>query len=64
MGYLVEGLELFIRKVAYIMNDANVFVRWSIYTSGLLLSVTFIVIIIVLFNVSTLNCSSSHCPSV
>jgi hypothetical protein len=29
MGYLVEGLELFIRKVAYTKYDATVLVRWS-----------------------------------
>jgi hypothetical protein len=32
MGYLVEGLELFIRKVAYTTNDATSLVRWSNYT--------------------------------
>jgi hypothetical protein len=32
MGYLVEGLELFIRKVAYTKYDATVLVRWSNYT--------------------------------
>jgi hypothetical protein len=31
MGYLVEGLELFIRKVAYIKYDATSLVRWSNY---------------------------------
>jgi hypothetical protein len=30
-GYLVEGLELFIRKVAYSKYDATVLVRWSNY---------------------------------
>jgi hypothetical protein len=34
MGYLVEGLELFIRKVAYTKCDATVLVRWSNYTWG------------------------------
>jgi hypothetical protein len=29
-GYLAEGLELFIRTVAYTKHDANV--RWSNYT--------------------------------
>jgi hypothetical protein len=33
MGYLVEGLELFIRKAAYTKYDATVLVRWSNYTS-------------------------------
>jgi hypothetical protein len=28
-GYLVEGLELFISKVAYTTNDATSLVRWS-----------------------------------
>jgi hypothetical protein len=32
MGYLVEGLELFIRKVAYTNYDATVLVRLSSYT--------------------------------
>jgi hypothetical protein len=32
MGYLVEGLELFIHKVAYTKYDATVLVRWSNYT--------------------------------
>jgi hypothetical protein len=32
-GYLVEGLELFICKVAYTKYDATVLVRWSNYTS-------------------------------
>jgi hypothetical protein len=31
-GYLVEGLERFFRKVAYIKYDATVLVRWSNYT--------------------------------
>jgi hypothetical protein len=31
MGYLVEGLELFIRKVAYTKYDATILVRWSNY---------------------------------
>jgi hypothetical protein len=30
-GYLVEGLELFIRKVVYTKYDATVLVRWSNY---------------------------------
>jgi hypothetical protein len=29
MGYLVEDLELFIRKVAHAKYDATVLVRWS-----------------------------------
>jgi hypothetical protein len=33
MGYLVEGLELFIRKVAYTKFDATVPVRWSNFTT-------------------------------
>jgi hypothetical protein len=28
-GYLVEGLELLIHKVAYTKYDATVFIRWS-----------------------------------
>jgi hypothetical protein len=32
-GYLVEGLELFIRKVAYTKYDAIVLVRWSKYSN-------------------------------
>jgi hypothetical protein len=28
-GYLVEDLELFIRKVAYTKYDATILVRWS-----------------------------------
>jgi hypothetical protein len=32
-GYLVEGLELFFRKVAYAKYDATVLVRWSNYTT-------------------------------
>jgi hypothetical protein len=28
-SYLVEGLELYIRKVAYTKYDATVLVRWS-----------------------------------
>jgi hypothetical protein len=32
MGYLLEGLELFIRKVAYKKYDATVSVRWSNYS--------------------------------
>jgi hypothetical protein len=32
MGYLVEGLELFVRRVAS-KYDATVLVRWSIYSS-------------------------------
>jgi hypothetical protein len=32
MGYLVEGLELLIRKVAYMKYDATGLVRWSNYT--------------------------------
>jgi hypothetical protein len=31
-GYLVEGLELFISKVACTKYDATVLVRWSNYT--------------------------------
>jgi hypothetical protein len=31
MGYLVEGLELFILKVAYTRCDATVLVHWSNY---------------------------------
>jgi hypothetical protein len=31
MGYLVEGLELFILNVAYTKYDATVLVRWSNY---------------------------------
>jgi hypothetical protein len=31
-GYLVEGLELFIRKVACTTNDATSLVRWSNYS--------------------------------
>jgi hypothetical protein len=31
-GYLVEGLELFIPKVAYTKYDATVLVRWSNYS--------------------------------
>jgi hypothetical protein len=31
-GYLVEGLELFIRKVAYTKYDATVSVLWSNFT--------------------------------
>jgi hypothetical protein len=31
MGYVVEGLELFIYKVAYTKFDATVLVRWSSY---------------------------------
>jgi hypothetical protein len=31
-GYLVEGLELFIRKVAYTKYDTTVLVHWSNYT--------------------------------
>jgi hypothetical protein len=30
-GYFVEGLELFIHKVAYTKYDATVLVRWSNY---------------------------------
>jgi hypothetical protein len=30
-GYLVEGLELYIRKVPYTKYDATVLVRWSNY---------------------------------
>jgi hypothetical protein len=30
-GYLVEGLELFIRKAAYTKYDATVLVRWHNY---------------------------------
>jgi hypothetical protein len=33
MGYFVEGLELFVRKVAYTKYDATVLVRWSNYSS-------------------------------
>jgi hypothetical protein len=33
-GYLLEGLELFICKVAYTMNDATSLVPWSNYTLG------------------------------
>jgi hypothetical protein len=32
MGYLIGGLEPFIRKVAYTTNDATSLVRWSNYT--------------------------------
>jgi hypothetical protein len=32
MGYLVEGLELFIRKVAYTKYDATILVRCSNYS--------------------------------
>jgi hypothetical protein len=32
-GYLLEGLELFIRKVAYTTNDATSLVRWSNFTA-------------------------------
>jgi hypothetical protein len=32
MGYLVEGLELFIRKVAYTKYDTTVLVHWSNFT--------------------------------
>jgi hypothetical protein len=32
MRYLVEGLELLIRKVAYTKYDATGLVRWSNYT--------------------------------
>jgi hypothetical protein len=35
MGYLVEGLEHFIRKVAYKKCDATALVRWSNYTGDL-----------------------------
>jgi hypothetical protein len=31
-GYPVEGLELFIRKVAYTNYDPTVLVRWYNYT--------------------------------
>jgi hypothetical protein len=31
VGYLLEGLELLIRKVAYTTNDATSLVRWSNY---------------------------------
>jgi hypothetical protein len=31
MGYLVQGLELLICKVAYTKYDATVMVRWSNY---------------------------------
>jgi hypothetical protein len=31
-GYLVEGLELSIRKVAYTKYDATGLVRWANYT--------------------------------
>jgi hypothetical protein len=34
MGYLVEGLELFIHKVAYTKYDATVLVLWSNYTTN------------------------------
>jgi hypothetical protein len=30
-GYLIEGLELFIHKVAYTKYDATVLVCWSYY---------------------------------
>jgi hypothetical protein len=30
-GYLVEGLELYIRKIAYTKYDATVLVLWSNY---------------------------------
>jgi hypothetical protein len=33
MGYLVEGLELFIRKVGYKKYDTTVLVRWSNYST-------------------------------
>jgi hypothetical protein len=33
-GYLVERLELFIRKVAYLTNDATSLVRWSNYSKA------------------------------
>jgi hypothetical protein len=32
MGYVVEGLELFICKVAYTKYDATVLASWSNYT--------------------------------
>jgi hypothetical protein len=31
MAYLIEGLELLIRKVAYTKDDATGLVRWSNY---------------------------------
>jgi hypothetical protein len=34
MGYLVEGLELLIRKVAYTKYDATGLVPWSNYTTN------------------------------
>jgi hypothetical protein len=33
-GYLAEGLELLIRKVAYAKYDATSLVRWSNYTEA------------------------------
>jgi hypothetical protein len=33
MGYLVEGTELFIHKVAYTKYDATILVPWSNSTS-------------------------------
>jgi hypothetical protein len=32
MGYLIEGLELSIRRVAYTKYDATTSVRWSNYS--------------------------------
>jgi hypothetical protein len=36
-GYLVEGLELLIRKVAYTKYDATGLVRWSNYILRIML---------------------------
>jgi hypothetical protein len=35
-GYLVEGIERFIRKVIYTKYDATVLVRWACYTLHIL----------------------------
>jgi hypothetical protein len=42
MGYLVEGLELFISKVAYTKYDATGLVRWSNYISVMTLCRVFV----------------------
>jgi hypothetical protein len=42
MGYLVEGLELFIRKVANTKYDATVLVRWSNYVKEILWKIVYI----------------------
>jgi hypothetical protein len=36
MGYLVEGLELLVRKVAYTKYDATGLVCWSNFNSSII----------------------------